>query len=293
MSNRTGSIYLITCLITEKVYVGQTVRSNVTLRWKDHIDTYLFKDDVNFPLYRSMRKFGLTNFTFQVLEENIPIKLIDEREAYYITKYSANNSDFGYNCTSGGQFFREGKYLKQEMAFKVIKTIKEHLEYSFTEIAELYDIPYGCVTDINCGETWYSSDEKYPLRVCNRRPNKLEEHSDEIKSMLEEGYTCREISNKFDVSVTAINYINIGKNYKEEGREYPIKKSGTFRKLKKTNLLVVIEELLKDKNISYTLIHKKLNGVGRKTVGGINNGTLYREELESLGYTKFPIRDNY
>lgn len=46
-----------------------------------------------------MRKYGLENFSFEVLEECDQAKL-NEREAYYIKKYDSYQS--GYNETEGG-----------------------------------------------------------------------------------------------------------------------------------------------------------------------------------------------
>lgn len=43
---RLGSIYLVTCLCTEKVYVGQTVLNPPMKRWIEH-----YEDSKNSELY--------------------------------------------------------------------------------------------------------------------------------------------------------------------------------------------------------------------------------------------------
>lgn len=52
------------------------------------------------PLYQAIRKYGVENFSFEVLEE-CDISLLDEKEVYYINLY--NSYKEGYNATLGGQ----------------------------------------------------------------------------------------------------------------------------------------------------------------------------------------------
>jgi len=96
---RTGSIYIIECICSEKVYIGQTLRSNVADRWKEHLKTASQKEN-QLPLYRALRKFGVENFIFRVLETDIPQEFLDKKEQEYITEY--NSFKEGYNCTEGG-----------------------------------------------------------------------------------------------------------------------------------------------------------------------------------------------
>lgn len=50
-------------------------------------------------IYRAIRKYGLENFTFEVLEE-CPSELLNEREIYWINYFDSYYN--GYNCTLGG-----------------------------------------------------------------------------------------------------------------------------------------------------------------------------------------------
>lgn len=52
------------------------------------------------PLYQAIRKYGVENFSFEVLEE-CDTSLLDEKEVYYINLY--NSYKEGYNATLGGQ----------------------------------------------------------------------------------------------------------------------------------------------------------------------------------------------
>ena len=97
-----GTIYCITNLINNKKYIGQTVRLWQE-RWKEHIESaYDLKNQR--PLYKAMRKYGITNFSFTIIENCIDEKL-NEREQYWIDNqqtWIAKYPDKGYNITCGG-----------------------------------------------------------------------------------------------------------------------------------------------------------------------------------------------
>ena len=73
-------IYLITNKVNGKKYVGQSI--DIEERWKDHI--WASKKS-KLLIYRAMRKYGIDNFDFSILEE-CSIDKLDEREIYWIKK---------------------------------------------------------------------------------------------------------------------------------------------------------------------------------------------------------------
>lgn len=94
-----GLIYLITNKINNKKYVGKTERS-LQERWEEH-KRHIYT--VNYPLYLAMRKYGLENFSIEVIENNIPSELINEKEICYIQKYKSLTEENGYNVSLGGE----------------------------------------------------------------------------------------------------------------------------------------------------------------------------------------------
>lgn len=91
-------IYKITNRENEKCYIGQSV--NIADRWKSHIKCGLGIDASSTnKLYNEMQKYGVWNFTFELLEECNKADL-NEREKFWISMYQADK--FGLNSTRGG-----------------------------------------------------------------------------------------------------------------------------------------------------------------------------------------------
>jgi hypothetical protein len=96
-SGKIIGIYKITDLISGQSYIGQSV--DIRERFRQHIKAGLSSAPATNKLYQAMKKDGLNNFTFEVLEEISRDKL-NEREIYYIDLYDTKQS--GMNKTSGG-----------------------------------------------------------------------------------------------------------------------------------------------------------------------------------------------
>jgi hypothetical protein len=70
-------------------------------RWKQHIKCGLGIDTpAQNKLYKAMLKDGVTNFTFELLEQ-CDRQLLNDKERFYINLYQAY--EFGYNSTSGNK----------------------------------------------------------------------------------------------------------------------------------------------------------------------------------------------
>lgn len=96
-------IYKITNLINGKIYIGQSV--DIKKRWRQHKRNSQIKGrEYDKYLYRAFRKYGLENFSFEVIEE-CNEDLLDEKEQYYISYYDSYNN--GYNMTQGGQYNKD------------------------------------------------------------------------------------------------------------------------------------------------------------------------------------------
>lgn len=92
-----SGIYRITNLLDNKIYIGQS--TSIGERFKAHIKCGLGIDAPSNKLYIAMKKDGVENFTFEVLEECNPVDL-NEKEKYWIQYYQSNI--YGYNMSIGG-----------------------------------------------------------------------------------------------------------------------------------------------------------------------------------------------
>ena len=92
-----GVIYKITNTINTKEYYGQT--TNTVKRWSRHRTNA--RDGVDGPLYNSIRKYGLENFTFEIVCSCNTLEELNEKEEEMI-RLNDTLCPNGYNIKKGG-----------------------------------------------------------------------------------------------------------------------------------------------------------------------------------------------
>ena len=101
MKIKIQGIYKILNIISDKVYIGQSI--DIESRFSAHKHCAL-KVKEKHPLYDSIRKYGIQAFEFIIFEKVDNILQLDEREQYWINYYKSNNKNYGYNlrldCTN-------------------------------------------------------------------------------------------------------------------------------------------------------------------------------------------------
>lgn len=90
----TSGIYKFQNLITQEVYIGQSV--DVNERYKQHQRDWF---NGTTKMYQAMQQFGWENFSYEIIEY-CPIELLNERERYWIEYYDSWHN--GYNHNRGG-----------------------------------------------------------------------------------------------------------------------------------------------------------------------------------------------
>lgn len=92
-------IYLITNIINNKKYIGQSV--DINKRFREHIYSSLNANakDANSPLHQAIRKYGKENFCLTILEE-CNREDLNEKECFWIQYHDSYHK--GYNATLGG-----------------------------------------------------------------------------------------------------------------------------------------------------------------------------------------------
>lgn len=101
-----GYIYLTVNQINHKIYIGQHIHKE--------FDKY-YKGSGKL-LNNAFNKYGKKNFSTYLLEECNSIEEMNDREAYYISKYMSDNRDIGYNIRSGGNNSPWSEEIKLKMS---------------------------------------------------------------------------------------------------------------------------------------------------------------------------------
>ena len=153
-------IYKITNRINGKAYVG--LSTCIERRWKSHkADAFNPNDKhYHYPLYRAMRKYGLQNFHFEVLEECLESEL-SEKEIHYIALFDSFNH--GYNQDAGGQGAIHYNKLSDSLVLDIIQRLKTSSDNSEIIGAE-FGVSGRTIRSINAGEQCPIDGETYPIR---------------------------------------------------------------------------------------------------------------------------------
>ena len=155
-------IYCVTNLINNKKYIGQSIK--IESRWKEHRKNPFNPKNRNYNcyFYQAIRKYGIENFKFEVLEE-CKIEELDEREKYWISFYQTFPPSLGkgYNLYPGG----DGNYpkLTNEQVIEIINLLKQH-ELSYIKISTLYGVNKSLIGEINLGHAYAQIGIEYPIR---------------------------------------------------------------------------------------------------------------------------------
>lgn len=153
-------IYKITNNINHHSYIGQS--KNIKRRWNNEksASSDVTSKSYNYPLSRAFRKYGIQNFTFEVIEECSTDDL-NERENYWINKLKPE-----YNQTSGGDYQVHGKLTYnqvQEIQQILVKDTESVVSHK--ELALKYNVSPDTIQSINAGRTWVNSNLTYPLHL--------------------------------------------------------------------------------------------------------------------------------
>lgn len=286
-----GIIYKYTNTINNKSYIGQTIQS-LEKRHKRHLQDS--KND-NLYFHRALKKYGAENFSLEIIEDNVPEDLLDEREKYWIKLYNTFYlNDEGYNMTEGGQWGNAPRKLSD----KDITEIKELLintSIQLIEIAKEFNVSLSCISDINTGRTWNDEFREYPLRYSKIThtlisPTQFQEVINLLKTT---ELSFQEIGSKLDIKEYTVGSINRGEYSlcKTNLQDYPIRKTkiqGMYNN--KCNADVVI-------SIIYDLIHSSTSikdlsnkySLHYNSIGDINRGKTWKYITSQF---KLPIRKN-
>lgn len=219
-------IYKISNTINDKIYIGKT-SANTSRRWNDHRRVALSdNDDVRKnSIHKAISKYGIDNFTFEVIEYIEDEDVAYEKEVFYINMY--NSFINGYNETKGGRGTTPTRKLTFE---KIIELYNFYINenYSIKDLSNIFKLNTTSIKDIFNRKLYL--DIKIPeefLYQCwlkinrNFYPELLQKEKIggnfrkltelEVKEILNfyanTNLTMKEIANKYQLSAGTIDFI--------------------------------------------------------------------------------------
>lgn len=190
-------IYKITCLINNKVYIGQT--NKLEWRWYQHIHSSQHLKPDSQVISRAIAQHGYHNFTFEPIaiivndDPNEEYRLSNELEAHYIGVFKSLIKEGGYNVRLGGESSPVGDETKAKISIGLRKFYSENVSIRkgvpFTD-AHRAAISAGSMgkAGTNLGKEF---SEEWKLNLGQSKPKEVKKarrFSDEIEAEIVEKY---------------------------------------------------------------------------------------------------------
>lgn len=147
-TNRYCEIYKITCLSTNKIYVGQAVSHILNHkryrpygyegRFRCHIsEAFSTKKNQSHYLNNAIRKYGVEDFVVELIE-CCELADADIRETHYITEFNSLYPN-GYNLKNGGNVFTHSDESKKRLSNGVLNYFKDKKINRFKDVKHIDD----------------------------------------------------------------------------------------------------------------------------------------------------------
>lgn len=213
-------IYKITNNINNKVYIGLTTCS-LKYRWSKHItESKNIKNTKH--LYKAMRKYGIENFSIEVIDTTDDFKELGKLERYYISVYDSQNPDKGYNLTAGGESNQYDGNPSANLTVKdIIEIRKKYNEcnLSLNECWKLYSdkISLSGFQKIWDGVTWKGiMDEIYTKENIDKHRQQKTNFGDKNGNALLSDEEVLNIRKYYVTHTLEETYKKYGENYKSK-----------------------------------------------------------------------------
>lgn len=241
---------------------------------------------------QAIHKYG--EITQVDILEEVKSELLDQREAYWIKYFDAQNKLKGYNLLDKGNVTgRRGAQhvnsaLNQEQVNQIIDLLRNHREMSYLDIAKQFNVYYDLIYRISAGKSYIQDNIVYPIRTNDHSASKKSKVLDyfkneqeliNLKEDLKYSWWLQmdngDLYNKYNISRKLLYAINQGKIFAEIGKyTYPIRTKKNQALFSKEEVLEILSDLRNTK-ISMAKIGDKFN-VNRCTISKVNQGEIYR-----------------
>lgn len=166
-------IYKIENLINGKKYIGKTELPDPQDRWYEHKKAATRQHEQTRALYRALNKYGIDNFLFEVIESDVSVEELANREIFWIDYYNSYHE--GYNETLGGDgcsylCLPEDEICKYYLQRKSIHATADYFGHDFLTIKKVL---------IKNGIHFYTPQEIQKLTAC-KAVMQLDKETEEI-----------------------------------------------------------------------------------------------------------------
>ena len=143
----TQGIYLIKNNVNNRHYVGQS--KDIERRWNEHRHSTFNTNatDYETPLHRAIRKYGIENFAFEILEVVPNHSELNSIENKYIAKYNSIGKGYNQIITSRNGLSKEEINKKLELKYGVTKDklYSQLMLDSFCKVASYYGVSSNAI----------------------------------------------------------------------------------------------------------------------------------------------------
>lgn len=257
-------IYKIANKINGKVYIGQAL--NIQERWNKHKRTH-----DNCAIHLAFEKYGIENFSFEVIEECLP-ELLDERERYWIAEYHSYGE--GYNLNPGGKggnprkvqcFDENGKFIKE------YPSIVEAALDTNTDSAKISAVCSHTPNRYFAGDyQWKYSDDAIPIKERQKQETRIIYQFDKEGNLINQYNSITDAATKLQLDKSKICACCKGRQKTSGGFQWSYNKECPpveYKKQRRCIQQYTLEGTLLATYPTMTAAAQAVNG----TVGGIGS----------------------
>ena len=204
--------------------------------WIAYYDTYSNPSKYNYTpggdLTFTTCKFNqeIINYTYKLLQENTPFKIINELTGISIPHISEINT--------GKRWHNEkikypimtqtcGRKLNKNQIKEIINLLQT-TQCTIQQISQQYNVTETVIQRINSGKSYHQNDIIYPIRkrITSHKNHTLNQSELMllINDLQNSNLTFNNIANKYGVSTSTIYNINAGRTRKQKNLNYPLRK---------------------------------------------------------------------
>jgi group I intron endonuclease len=227
-----GIIYKATNLLNNKSYIGQTTRS-LEKRISDH---YAASKNTKYRYFtNAIKKYGITNFSWQLLEECSTKEDLDLAEIKWIEHFNTLNEDFGYNLKTGGSYGKHSDITKKIISDGKIKEKNPmYAKPSWNKGKKLSEEHKKNLSEAHKGQnpwnkgkkgTYHTKPQTEETKSAISKKNSGENNGQtkltweivkEIRSLHKQGLLQKDLAKKFNISNANISNIINNKLWRED-----------------------------------------------------------------------------